>query len=193
MKRIVTWTAVVVLAGCATLQQLVALRQVAFSLAGVENGRVAGVSLARMANYRDLTVLDAGRITLAVARKDVPLELQLNVRADNPADNRTAATLAKLSWTLLLDNKETVSGVLDTSVTMPAGQAVTIPLKVRVNLIDFFGGSAESLFNLATGLAGLNANPTRITLRATPTISTPVGPITYPNPITIASKTVGGG
>jgi hypothetical protein len=192
MKRATAFAALAALAACATLQQLAALRQVSFSLAGIENGRLAGVSVTRIASYRDLSAIDAGRIALAVARKDVPLEVQLNVRADNPADNRTAATMAKLSWTLLLDNKETVSGVLDTNVTLPAGQPTTIPLKVRVNLVDFFGGSAESLLNLAAGLAGLNADPTRITLRATPTISTPIGPMTYPNPITIASRTVGG-
>ena len=191
MKRTIALASLVALAGCATLQQLVALRQVSFSLTGLENARVAGVSLARISSYRDVSTLDAARIGLAVVRKDVPLDVQLNVRADNPADNRTAATMAKLSWTLLLDNKETVSGVLDTNVTLPAGQATTIPLKVRVNLVDFFGGNAESLLNLAAGLAGLNADPARITLRATPTVTTPIGPITYPTPITIASKTVG--
>ena len=193
MKRALALFAIVALVGCATLQRVVALRQVAFSLAGVQNGALAGVPLARIAAYRDLTVLDVARLTLAAARKNVPLDVQLNLRADNPADNQATATMVKLAWTLLIDNKETVSGVLDTAVTLPVGQAVTIPLKVRVNMVDFFGGSAENLLNLAAGLAGLNADPTRITLRATPTISTPLGPIAYPRPITIAVKTVGGG
>lgn len=194
MKRTMVWSAIIlVAAGCATLQQYAALRQVAFSLAGVQDGMLAGVPLARIRSYRDLTVLDVGRLTLAVGRKDVPLDVQVNVSASNPADNRSTATMARLAWTLLLDNKETVSGVLDSTVALPTGQVVTIPLKVRVNLVEFFGGSAESLLNLAAGLAGLNADPARITLRATPTINTPLGPITYPNPITIASRTVGGG
>ena len=190
MKRIIALAAVVVLVGCATLQQIATLSQVAFSLGGVQDGRLAGVPLARIVAYRDLSILDIGRLTLAMARKDVPLEVQLNVVAANPAGNQPTATMAKLAWTLLLDNKETVSGVLDSVVTLPSGQPVTIPLKVRLNLYEFFGGSAESLLNLAAGLAGLNADPTRITLRATPTINTPIGPIRYPNPITIATKTV---
>ena len=45
---------------------------------------------------------------------------------------------------------------------------------------------------LATALAGLNADPTRISLKAVPTIDTPIGPISYPNPVTIVSRTVGG-
>jgi hypothetical protein len=193
MKRTIAWTAIVVLVGCATLRQIAALSQVGFSLAGVQNGRLAGVPLARIAAYRELSILDVGRLTLAVTRKDVPLDLQVNILAANPAGNRTTATMARFAWTLLIDNKETVGGVLDTVVTLPSGQPVTIPLTVRVNLFEFFGGSAESLLNLAAGLAGLNADPTRITLRATPTINTPIGPITYPTPITIASRTVGGG
>lgn len=192
-KRVFGWIAIATLAGCATLSNLAALSQVAFSLASTQDGRLAGVSVARIAAYRDLSLLDVGKLALAVARKDVPLDLQVNVLAANPAGNQTTATMAKLAWTLLVDNKETVSGVLDTVVTLPSGQPVTIPLRVRVNLYEFFGGSAESLLNLAAGLAGLNADPTRLTLRATPTINTPLGPITYPTPITIATRTVGGG
>jgi hypothetical protein len=193
MKRVMGLAAVFALVGCATLQNIASLSQVAFSLAGVQGGRLAGVPVERITAYRDLSTLDIGRLALAVARKDVPLDVQVNVTADNPAGNKTTATMAKLAWTLLLDNKETVSGVLDTVVTLPSGQPVTIPLKLRVNLYEFFGGNAESLLNLAAGLAGLNADPTRITLRAVPTINTPIGPISYPNPITITTRTVGGG
>ncbi len=89
--------------------------------------------------------------------------------------------------------KETINGVLDSSLVLPPGQPVVIPLLMRVNLRDFFSGPAESLVNLAAGLAGLNADPTRIALRAVPTIDTPVGPIGYPSPITILSRTVGPG
>jgi hypothetical protein len=192
MKRTLAWATLFALVGCATLQNVASLRQVAFTLAGGQEGRLAGVPIARIAAYRDLSVLDVGRLTLAVVRKDVPFDVQVNVRADNPAGNKTTATMAKLAWTLLLDNKETVSGVLDTVVALPSGQPVTIPLKLRVNLYEFFGGSAESLLNLAAGLAGLNADPTRITLRAIPTINTPIGPIAYPTPIVITTRTVGG-
>ncbi len=180
------------LAGCATLRQITALKRVDFSLAGVRDGRLAGVDLRRIANYDDLSPLDVGRIALAVTRRDVPLECTVMVRADNPADNRAAATLVKLQWTLLLDDKETVSGVLDTTVTMPPGQTSYVPLPVRVNLRQFFDGPAQSLVNLAASVAGLSAQPTKIAVRAVPTINTPLGAITYPEPITIVSRTVGG-
>ena len=180
------------LAGCTTLGQLTALRRVDFSIAGVEDGRIAGVPLRRIASYDDLSVADVGRIALAVVRRDVPLECRVMVRADNPAANRTAATVLRLEWTLLLDDKETIRGVLDTTVTMPPGQTATIPLPVSVNLREFFNGPARSLVNLAASVAGVSSQPTKIAIRAIPTISTPLGPITYPEPITIVSRTVGG-
>ena len=179
-------------AACATFQQLTALRQVDFSLARVEDGRIAGVDLRHITSYDDLGVLDLGRIAVAVARGDVPLDFQVVVRADNPADNRTAATMVKLAWTLLLDDKETIHGVLDTAVTIPPGQTAYIALPMQLNLRQFFDGPAQSLVNLAASAAGVSAHPTRIAVRAVPTINTPLGPITYPSPITIVSRTVGG-
>jgi hypothetical protein len=179
------------LAGCATLRQITALRQVDFSLAGVEDGRLAGVELRRIASYSDLSAVEIGRIALAVTRRDVPLDFRVVIRADNPATNRTAATMVRLAWTLLLDDRETINGVLDTAVTMPPGQTAYIPVPMRVNLRQFFDGPAQSLVNLAASVAGLTSHPTRIAIRAVPTVNTPLGPITYPNPITIVSRTVG--
>ena len=180
------------LAGCATLRQITALRRVDFSIAGVEDGRLAGVELRRIASYDDLSMVEIGRIALAVTRRDVPLDFRVIVRADNPADNRTAATMVRLAWTLLLDDRETINGVLDTTVTMPPGQTAYIPVPMRLNLRQFFDGPAQSLVDLAASVAGLSSHPTRVTIRAVPTINTPLGPITYPSPITIVSRTVGG-
>jgi hypothetical protein len=158
----------------------------------VRDGRLAGVDLRRIAAYEDLTPMEIGRIALAISRRDVPLDFRVMIRADNPADNRTAATMVKLVWTLLLDDKEAVNGVLDTVVTMPPGETAYVPLPVRINLRQFFDGPAQSLVNLAASVAGVGSHPTRIAIRAVPTINTALGPITYPEPITIVKRTVGG-
>ena len=118
MRRL-RWTSAVAaltvaLAGCATLRQITALRRVDFSLAGVEDGRLAGVELRRIASYRDLGARDIARIALAVTRGDVPLDFRVMIRAENPAGNRTAATMVRLAWTLLLDDQPlTMARLLD--------------------------------------------------------------------------------
>jgi hypothetical protein len=178
---------------CATLQQVTALRHVDFDVVGVRNGRLAGVDLARVSSYRNLTAVDLARITVAVSSNDLPLEFQVDVRGENPADNKVTAKLVQLSWSLFLNDKETISGVLDTAVALPPGEPVVIPMQMRLDLAEFFEGPAQDLVDLAAAIAGLKADPTVVSLRAIPTIDTPLGPIRYPSPITIKSRTVGGG
>ncbi len=195
MHRKSTYFVLVVLAGvagCAALQQIAALRQVAFSLAGTRNARLAGVDLSRIRSYRDLSALDIGRIGFAVARNDLPFEFQLDVRGENPAVNNVTATMVRLAWSLFLNDKETISGTLDTTLAFPPGQPTTFPMRMRLNLYEFFDGPAERLVDLAASVAGLSSDPTRISLRGVPTIDTPLGRISYPTPITIVSRTVGG-
>jgi hypothetical protein len=178
-------------AACATARRIAALRNVEFELAGVAHARLAGVSVERIAGYRDLSPAEVGRLALAATGREVPLDFEVQVRALNPAANGTVATLTRFAWSLLIDDREAVSGVIDSTITFPPGQAVVVPVRVHLDLRRFFDGPAQGLVDLAASLAGVRADPTRITLRAVPTVSTPLGPITYPNPITILNRTVG--
>lgn len=177
---------------CAVLQQAAALTRVNFALNGVRSGRLAGVDISRIASYREIAPTDAARLALAIAGGRLPLEFTVPVSAHNPAGNGVAASMVRFGWTLDLDGREALSGSVDSMITIPAGATVQIPLTMRVDLLDFVGGSAESLARLALATAGGNADPTMVQLRATPVIDTPIGPISYPEPITIVSESVGG-
>lgn len=179
-----------ILPSCATLQQMAALRDVGFSLDGVTGLSLAGVDLTRVRSYEDLGFLDVARITAALTARTLPLDLTLHVRADNPQGNGQAR-MAALDWTLFLQDRETVSGGIPQPVAIPDGGSTDVPLAVSLDLLDFFEGSGRDLVNLVLGLAGAEAPSTSVRLRATPTIETPLGPIRYPRPITIASRTVG--
>ena len=192
MKRIWLWVAglAVVVGACSSLQQLAALRQVGFALAGVTGGRLAGVDIAKIASGTRLSVLDYGKLTVALARQDVPLDFLVNVEALNPAENKVTAKMVRLGWALYLNDKETIHGVVDTAVVMEPGKPVIMPMRMRVNLVQFFNGPAQDLVDLAAAVAGVNPDPTKMSLKASPTIDTPLGPLSYPNPITIVSRTV---
>lgn len=190
MKRIVLVASLLVgVAGCAALQQLAALRNVDFSIASVQNGRLAGIDLARLRDYSSLSTLDAGRIALALSRRELPFEFLVNVRALNPADNTVSARMIRLAWSLHLDERETISGVLDTTIVLAPGTPGVIPMRMRLDLLEFFDGSAQSLANIALSVAGQQADPTKVSIRALPTIETPLGPMSYPSPVTIVSRT----
>ncbi|MFO8175242.1 MAG: hypothetical protein R6T96_13225 [Longimicrobiales bacterium] len=181
-----------VFSGCATLQEMAALSNVEFSLDRLSNVRLAGIELDRIRDYSDLGYADAARLTLAVSRNELPLAFDLHLLAENPADNATTARLMQMDWTLLLEDRETLSGVFDREVRLPPGQPTDVPIAISLDLLEFFDGSAQDLLELALSLAGHEGEPKEVALRATPTIDTALGPMRYPRPITIvAGRTPG--
>jgi hypothetical protein len=180
------------MSSCATLQQIVALREVDFSVDRLSNVRLAGVDFARVRSYSQLSAVEAARLATAVAQRTLPLDLTIHLSATNPADNSVDARLVRMEWTLLLRERETLSGTLADETLLRRGQATDVPLTVSVDLVDFFQGSAQDLFALAMSIADPNAPPTDVALRATPTVDTAIGPIRYPQPITIVHREVGG-
>lgn len=177
--------ALVLTAGCATLQQFAALRQVQFAIDGIGTGRLAGIDLSRVRSAGDLRPTDAARLAAAMADEELPLEFTLDVRAENPAENQTTARMVRFAWTLLLDDRETIDGVMDREISLPPGDPQIIPLAMRLDLIEFFDGNAADLLNLALRFAGADAETAEVKLRAHPTVETPLGPIDYPATITI--------
>jgi len=178
------------LSGCATLASVLSLTQVDFDLESVGRVELAGVDLTRIRGYDDLSALDALRVGTALARGALPLELTLNVRADNPPDN-PEARLVGLDWDLFLEGRRTVGGGIAQAFVLPSGQATRVPVEIRLDLLEFFEGSTRDLVNLAAGLAGVGGQPVAIRLDATPTVDTPLGPIRYPRPLSMGTS-VGG-
>ena len=179
-------------AGCASLQQVMALRDVDFSFDRVANATLAGVDLERIRSFSDLGLADAARLTAAVADRNLPLSLDVHLTARNPDDNTVDARLVRMDWTLLLDGRETLSGVFADEIVLPPGQPRDVPIPVTLNLVEFFDGSARDLAELALALAGVGGESAEVAVRASPVVQTVLGPIRYPRPITLVRGTVGG-
>lgn len=181
----------VAVAGCATIQQVLALRDVDFALDRVADVRLAGIELDRVRSFESLALSDVARIASAVQRRDLPLELDLHVEAENPAENDVVARMVRMDWTLLLQGRETISGTFTDEIVLPPGEPTDVRIPMSLNLIEFFEGSGQDLVELALSLTGQGGAPQEVTLEATPTIDTALGPIRYPQPITIVSREVG--
>lgn len=88
--------------GCATLQQIAALRRVDFSLVGTSEGTLVGIPISSLRSFEDLTATDIVRVGAALSRGEMPVEADILVQAPNPADN-VQAQLVELDWTLFLE------------------------------------------------------------------------------------------
>ena len=81
-----------------------------------------------------------------------------------------------------------LNGVNEEPVSIPANGSTIIPLRMNIDLRKALSGkSGQSLLNFGFNLAGANGEPTRIKLKAKPTILVGRFPIAYPGYITITS------
>lgn len=196
--RLTGWCALIALVvplllvpGCRTLQQVANLRQVDFAIDDVEDATLAGIDLDRIRSGGEVRAQDVLRLTTAVASGSAPLDFTLVLGADNPAENGVDARLVKMDWTLFLDDRETISGTFDQNILIAAGERTAVPIPIRLDLVEFFDRGARDLVELALAATGRGGEPKDIRLQARPTLDTPLGPISYPRPITIVSREVG--
>lgn len=181
---------VIAQSGCTTLRELSNLKDVTFQLTRATNVQLAGVSVDNIDSYQDLSAGDVARLTAALSQNELPLSFTLHVDAQNPETNSVNARLTEMDWTLLLQEKETISGVFDREVVLPPGETKDIPVDIRLDLVRFYDENVRGLVDLATSVGG-EGPPTNVKLEVQPTIQTRLGPMRYPNPITVVSKDVG--
>ncbi|HEX9252537.1 MAG TPA: hypothetical protein VF870_09860 [Ignavibacteriaceae bacterium] len=172
---------------CSVYESMTNLSRLQFKVGNVNGFQINGVSISNKSKLNDFNPLDIINISAAFAKGTLPASFVLNVDAKNPNDGtggypKSDATLQGFKWRLFLDDKETISGDIDNPVTIPGtGDVTTIPLRINIDLMKFFNDKGyESLINLALALGGTQGSSSKVTLYATPTVSSPFGNITYP-------------
>ena len=187
------------LQGCATLgeiaRSLTNLQKLKFRLEGIGDFSLAGIRINEKSQLRDFSITDGIQLLAAFRSKRLPARFLLNVEARNPNDGsggstRTVSTLTRFDWRLLIDDRPTISGGIDKALEIPgSGQSTIIPLRLELDLYEFFGSHGyDDLIALALALGGKSGDISRVALDARPSVSTPLGDITWPEPITIVSK-----
>lgn len=185
--------------GCAKIQKvtqtLINLRNLEFKLESINNFKLNNINLSNKKNVSDFSLTDGVNLVQLFNSKKFPAEFTLNVAAKNPNDGtkgteKTSSTIRSLDWRLFIDDKLTVSGEIDKPIDIPGtGQSTIIPIAIKLDLYEFFGQSGYSdVINLALALGGVNGNTSRVKLDIKPTVTTPLGAMTYPGRITVIDK-----
>ncbi len=159
-----------------------------YRLSSVNNVRLAGVNVQNVNNLSALSIMDAARITTAIALNQLPLSFDLNVEVKNP--NKEKAVMNGMEWILLIDNIEMTRGNLNHRIeVLPNNQSAMMPLTLSFDLKKVLTGkSADAVANFGMNLSGQGNKPSRIALKAKPSVV--VGGITipYPDYITIQNE-----
>lgn len=178
------------LVGCKTLREVSNLRKVDFAIDRVSDPELAGVDLRNVRSYSDLGAKEMLRLSSAIADGTIPLSFTLHVNARNPESNDVNARLTKMDWTLLLQDRETITGTFDEERVLRPGEPTDIPLDLSVNLVEFFENNLRDIVNVALSIRG-DREPTNVKLKVRPTVQTPLGPMPYPGEITVVNEDVG--
>lgn len=184
--------------GCSFLKGLSSainsLSKLQFKVENVNSFSAAGVNFAGKRSLTDFSISDGLSLANTFKNKNFPSDLVINVSVKNPNDGVTSPTksavkLTGLASRLLIDGTPTVNADIMSPVDIPASnQTVIVPVRFSLDMYQFFGnGGYDKLINLALSLAGVGGS-SRVSLDAQPTVTSPLGPITYPSRIMIVDK-----
>ena len=176
-----------ILSSCSVFQQTSEIATFArcdFRIESARNIQLAGVNIQDKSSLSDLSFMEMTKIGTVLAGGTLPLNFDLNVQVRNP--NPGMAAMNKLDWILIIDDIEMTRGILNERVEIPASNVVTVPVDMNFDLMKSLNGkSGDALINFAMNLAGQGNRPTRIKLKAKPSIMAGSKPIEYPGYITI--------
>ncbi len=188
--------ATLAISGCAPLKDAAAalnsLKELQFKLGAVNNFKLAGVDISKLSEPSNLSITDGINLLTAYNKKQVPVGFRLNVEAKNPNTASTGSGdlfFKKMEFTLYIDGKETIDGVVSDRLRIPpGGQTAIIPIDMSLDLMKFFGEKGyDDLINLAFAIGGVNGSSSRLKLGARVTVETPLGDIEYPDELTIVN------
>lgn len=188
LLRFSVLTLFITLASCSTIREMSALAKCEFKVNGIKDLTLVGVNIQKINSITDLSWSDAGKIAAAIFTNSFPLNFTVNLDVKNP--NKTKAALNHLDWILLIDDIQMVTGNVSNRVEIaPNGGVSTLPININFDLKQALKGkSYDAIKNFAFNLAGYGDGPTRITIKAKPTIMIGSKAIQYPGYISIKTQ-----
>jgi len=181
---------ILIITACSVLQQTSEIKtftRCEFRIESARNMKLAGVNIQEKHSMSDLSFMEFTKIGSVLAGGILPLTFDLNVQIKNP--NPGMAAMNKLDWILIIDDIEMTRGVLNQRIEIQANTISTFPVAMSLDLMKSLSGkSGDALINFALNLSGTGSRPTRIKLKARPTIMFGSTAIEYPGYITIKEE-----
>lgn len=172
-----------------------------YDIASVDSVFLAGMDIREFRNVKSINDVNLAKypgIAIALLRKNVPLDLRVNLDITNPTRKRAA--INQLEYKVLLSNNEIFNGFLSQLIEVMPGTASTrVPIKLNANVYQLLNNDAtrDEFINMIVALTGKSdAKPVKFTVKVKPTLDLAGKSINYPGYITfdkeISSKMLTG-
>jgi hypothetical protein len=160
-----------------------------YNIGSVDSVYLAGIDVREFKNVRSFNDFDLARypgLALGLLRKNVPLDLRVNVDITNPTKKRAA--INQLEYKVLLGNSEVFNGYLNQLIeVLPGTGSTRVPVKLNANAYQLITNdqTRDNFVNMILSLTGKSdAKPIKFTVKVRPTLDIAGKQIDYPGYIT---------
>ncbi|NIJ53556.1 hypothetical protein [Dyadobacter arcticus] len=195
---------VVVLTGCGVGRQVSEAKTFGdckYDIGSVDSVYLAGIDVREFKNIKSFSDFELAKypgLALGLLRKNVPLDLRVNVDITNPTKKRAA--INQLEYKVLLSESEIFNGYLNQLIEVLPGTGKTrVPVRLSANAYQLLTNdkTRDQFVNMIMSLTGKSdAKPTKFTVKVRPTLDIAGKQVNYPGYITfekdITSQMVSG-
>jgi hypothetical protein len=187
-KLLLICLAAVTLIGCGVnkqAQQIKALEKCKYKVLSASNISVAGTDVKRLMTNQNINLGSLPALAFGLLRKDVPLHATLNMEVMNPSGYDAA--INEFEYKILINKQELATGFVNRLVNVAAGQSVSVPVDLNVNVYQFIS-NAKVMSEITEFLRGGSGGSERkglVTLKIRPSIMVGNTLVKYPGFISI--------
>lgn len=181
--------ALALLPGCKEASDLMAFSDAKYSLEGVHDLRLNGVDVMQKQGPNDFTTAEGDSLLASISNNTLRANLTLDVlvKLQEPLEN-PEMTLSGMKWQLLVDQKETLEGMINDSIVLREGLN-ELPIETVVKMSEVEGmRNYEGLSKLMTILSQRKSLRERLTFQIKPTVLTSLGDIELPEYIPLGKS-----
>lgn len=167
-----------------------ALGDCKFRLQSIDSVYVAGIDVTELKQVTKISDLDISRypgLGLAFLRRNIPLQLRVNIEAANPT--KKMAAIQEFEYKVLLASQEVFEGVINRRIEVAPGAEVTsIPINLETNAYELLNNSQtrEEFLKLFEALTGKKeSSQSKLVIKIKPTLAIGSQKVNYPGYITL--------
>lgn len=175
------------------VQEAKAFGDCKYKIASADSVYLAGIDINEFRNIKSMSDFNIARfpkLGLAFLRKDIPLDLRVNLDIKNPT--RKKAAVNQLEYKVLLTNTEIFNGFLNEKIEVYPGSGSTrVPIKLSANVYSLLmnNQTRDDFINMIMTLTGKSdSKPAKFTVKVKPTLDLGGKSINYPGYLTFEQE-----
>ncbi|RZK97979.1 MAG: hypothetical protein EOO62_27190 [Hymenobacter sp.] len=158
-------------------QEGIAHHEPEFRVRAIEEASLNGLNVLALQVPADMDLPRRNQVIAGYVNQQLPLRIRVRVNAYNP--NPVPTAIAGFDYTVMVDGRPLGKSRLVSSLELPAGDSVRVPLTFEFNTYKYLGDDAlPALRNFALGFGDLRRQ--RITLQVRPLLRAPKGKLSSP-------------